>query len=178
MRAMSHPPLWLPQPPALSAAAQCCLTEAGSLTERLQSTGRRFAVRVLRQGPDVCLEDEAPQLGLAAGAPLQAREVALTLDDTPVVFARSVTRLDCAAWQPILDRGSRSLGLTLFGGLPDLQRDPLRYRLIAADHPLFAPAAQLSPHASYPARRCRFLLRQAPLLLCELFLPELENFLR
>ncbi|UGA38885.1 hypothetical protein JOS77_04080 [Chromobacterium haemolyticum] len=40
---MSHPPLWLPQPPALSAAAQSCLTEAGSLTERLQGTGRRFA---------------------------------------------------------------------------------------------------------------------------------------
>ncbi|KMN36335.1 chorismate lyase [Chromobacterium sp. LK1] len=177
MRAMPHHALWRPQPPALPAAVLSCLTEAGSLTERLQATGRRFAVRVLKQQTGPCLADEAPLLSLAAGAPLLAREVALTLDDTPVVFARSVARLDCADWLPILDRGSRSLGLTLFSELPDLRRDPLHYQLIDADHPLFEPAAALSPHQSYPARRCRFLLRQAPLLICELFLPELETLL-
>ena len=65
-------------------------------------------MRVLKQQTGPCLDDEAALLGLAAGAPLLAREVALTLDDTPVVFARSVARLDCADWSPILDRGDRS----------------------------------------------------------------------
>lgn len=179
MRAMLLDTCWAPTPPALSPALLGCLTEPGSLTERLMLCGHDFAVTVLAQGDDRVHDDEATLLGLPAGAPLYARHVALTLDDTPVVVARSVTRPGCPAWQPILDRGSRSLGFTLFGGHAGIVRQPLAYREIDATHPLFALAHAHDPASAnvYPARRSRFLLVNTPLIVCEVFLPALERFL-
>ncbi len=177
MRAMVQDSLWLAEPPALSPALVACLTETGSLTERLMATGRAFAVTVLRQGLAGGHDDESAQLGLPKGAPQYVREVALTLDGVPVVFARSYCRPDCPVWLPVLDRGSRSLGLTLFGGLPQLCREPLHYALLPASHPLCASANLIIPAQTPPARRCRFLLDQAPMVVCEVFLPTLENLL-
>jgi chorismate--pyruvate lyase len=115
---------WLPQPPALPPALLGFVTEPGSLTERLLATGHRFAVQPLSQGSSAAHADEPALLGIAPDQQLYARHVLLTLDEVPVVYARSIARLDCPVWQPILDRGSRSLGFTLFGGLPQLQRAP------------------------------------------------------
>jgi len=176
MRAMILDSHWLPQPPDLAPALLALVTEAGSLTERLMATGHRFGVQVLSQGASKANPDEVALLCLPADSMLYARHVLLTLDDTPVVYARSIARLDCPVWQAILDRGSRSLGLTLFGGLPQLQRGPLRYQQLDTTHPLHQacpnPAGQLA------ARRCCFVLEQAPLVVCELFLPALEDFIR
>ncbi|WP_239690825.1 chorismate--pyruvate lyase family protein [Chromobacterium sphagni] len=168
---------WRCAPPALPAPIRDCLTEPASLSLRLQAGGRRFAVQVLDQGDSRALADEADALGLPAGAPLYARHVLLTLDETPVVYARSATRHNCPAWMPVLLRGSRSLGLTLFGELPQLRREALHYQLLAASHPLAEAAAVARAATEYPARRCRFLLDDAPLLLTELFLPTLKDFL-
>ena len=170
--------LWLSQAPLLPAVTQSRLTQAGSLTARLKRTGVHPAVRILRQGPDAYLEDERSELGLKGDTQLQTREVAPTLNDTPVVFSRSVSRIDCPMWQPILGEVSCSLSLTLFSDLSGLLQESLRYCLITTEHPQFAPAARLSPHTSYPARRCRVMLREAPQMACELFLPALENLLR
>ncbi|MBP4051907.1 chorismate lyase [Chromobacterium violaceum] len=177
MRAMVNDVLWRAAPPALPNSMLDCLTEPASLSLRLQAGGRRFAVSVLSQGEDRVLADEAEALGLPEGQPMYARHVLLTLDDMPVVYARSAARPDCPAWLPVLRRGSRSLGLTLFGELPELDREPLRYGWLADGHPLAAAAARVQPAAGYPARRCRFLLGGSPLLLTELFLPALEDFL-
>ncbi|WP_233201049.1 chorismate--pyruvate lyase family protein [Chromobacterium alticapitis] len=168
---------WRAAPPALPASLLDCLTEPASLSLRLQAGGRRFAVSVLSQGGDIVQTDEAAPLSLPEGAPLYARHVLLTLDEVPVVYARSVVAPSCPAWLPVLERGSRSLGLTLFGELPELAREPLRYALLAPDHPQAAAAAATEQAAAYPARRCRFLLHGAPLLLTELFLPALKDLL-
>ncbi|WP_089085585.1 chorismate--pyruvate lyase family protein [Aquitalea magnusonii] len=176
MRAMIEDSHWLPQPPALAPALLGFVTEQGSLTERLLATGHRFAVQPLYQGAATVHPDEALLLGIPPGSTLYARQVLLTLDDTPVVYARSIARLDCPVWQPILDRGSRSLGFTLFGGLPQLQRAPLHYRQLDSSHPLYpASAAQAD---SLSARRCRFVLDDAPMVVCEVFLPALKDFAR
>ena len=174
MRAMIQDTHWLPQPPDLAPGLLAFVSEAGSLTERLLATGHRFGVQVLSQGASQANPDELALLALPADSLLYARHVLLTLDDTPVVYARSIARLDCPVWQPILDRGSRSLGLTLFGGLPQLQRGPLHYQQLGPAHPLHQ--ACHSTTAQLPARRCRFVLEQAPLVVCELFLPALEDF--
>ncbi|WP_046157353.1 chorismate--pyruvate lyase family protein [Chromobacterium vaccinii] len=177
MRAMVNDALWRAAPPALPDSLLDCLTEPASLSLRLQAGGRRFAVTVLNQGEDRVQADEAEALDLAEGEPAYARHVLLTLDGSPVVFARSAARPDCPAWLPVLRRGSRSLGLTLFGELPELVREPLRYARLADGHPLAAAAGRVQPAAGYPARRCRFQLGGSPLLLTELFLPALEDFL-
>ncbi|AXE28990.1 chorismate lyase [Chromobacterium phragmitis] len=177
MRAMVNEVLWREAPPVLPASILDCLTEPASLSLRLQAGGRRFAVTVLSQGEDRVQADEAEALDLAEGEPVHARHVLLTLDGTPVVYARSAVAPSCPSWLPVLARGSRSLGLTLFGELPALRREPLRYGLLANGHPLAAAAARVEPAASYPARRCRFLLDGSPLLLTELFLPALKDLL-
>lgn len=176
---MMESPNWAATPPALPSAVRDTLCEPGSLTERLIATGHDFAVRVLYQGPGTADADEAALLGLPAGAPLTVRHVALTLDGVDVVAARSACAAGCAVWQPILDRGSRSLGYSLFSGDSPVERDPLHYASLDAAHPLFDLARTLSDTATaYPARRCRFTLHDEALMVSEAFLPALETFLR
>lgn len=139
------------------------------------ATGYPFAVDVLFQGLTEALPDEREALQINASEPVYARHVCLTLDGQPVVIARSTTRQSCARWQPILSRGNRSLGLTLFGGLPGLVRDDLQFATLTPQHPLHALTGSTAPLLS--ARRCRFTLADAPLLVCEVFLPALEDYL-
>ncbi len=166
------PPPWRSGAPHASIALSAALTTPGSLTEYLQASGRLFAVDVLFQGNDTALSDEAALLGNPAAA--YARHVALTLDGQTVVVARSVCRAGCPHWQDRLDRGRRSLGLTLFGEMPALVRSPLAYALLGTGDPRHALAAPLCGDAPLPARRCLFTFEGAPLIVTELFLPALE----
>ena len=170
---------WRPTPLAGPPALAACIARPGSLTDQLIATGHEFAVTVLAQGEAGAHDDEAAPLGLPAGATLYARHVALTLDGVPVVTARTVARPACAVWLPVLNRGRRSLGFTLFGGASDIVQEPLVFRLLGPRHPLFGFCRQHDPAGAetYPARRARFLRADAPLIVCEAFLPALEGFL-
>lgn len=170
---------WSATLPTTSAALAACLRTPGSLTEYLMATGQPFAVQVLQQGIVAAHGDEAAMFQITPDSPLYARHVCLTLAGTPVVVARSVCLPHCPQWSPVLDRGSRSLGLTLFGGLPALQRDALAFARIEAAHPLFDLSRPHDKQASthYMARRCRFELAERSLLVCEVFLPAVEDFL-
>ncbi|MBV8047350.1 MAG: chorismate lyase [Paludibacterium sp.] len=170
---------WALTPPPLSPAMQSCLTDDGSLTERLIATGRDFTVRVLYQGPSVAAPDENGLIGVETGAPVLARHVALLLDGVAVVVARSIARHGCPQWEPVLARGSRSLGLTLFGEDSAIIREPLHYCALSTGHPLFplARGQDLEDAPRYAARRSNFLSHGAALNVCEVFLPVLESFL-
>lgn len=155
-----------------------CLTEPGSLTQRLMASGRDFAVRPLMFGPDEARADEAAFLGTAPDAAVTARHVALELDGTPVVVARSICRAGCPVWAPILDRGGRSLGLTLFSASRPIGRSGIEFALADAGQHLHALAEVIvGPLGPCPARRCRFELDGAPLVVHEIFLPALEDSL-
>ncbi|MFC3533497.1 chorismate--pyruvate lyase family protein [Vogesella facilis] len=174
---MTTHPLWtdtLPLPPGALAA---CIGTQGSLTEYLMASGQPFVVQVLAQGEDSALPDEQTLLQLNAQATVYARQVCLTLAGEPVVVARSITRQDCQVWRPILERGARSLGFTLFGGLPALQRDALQFAAVQTPHGLHTLAATHTTAATLLARRCRFQLQDSPLLVSEVFLPALEKYL-
>lgn len=170
---------WSRQAPVADTPLARCIVDDGSLTACLMATGRAFAVRVLNQGEGPAHPDEADCLDILPGTLLYAREVALLLDDIPVVVARSIARADCRQWLPVLQRGSRSLGLTLFGHDSRIIRAPIRYREIDASHPLFALAHGVDPTAAarYPARRSNFLQEHAALNVCEIFLPALKDLL-
>ncbi|MXR37773.1 chorismate lyase [Rhodobacteraceae bacterium CH30] len=175
MRTMLTDFMWQEHPPATTPAIAACLSEPGSLTERLLASGRRFDVQVLFQSDNTALDQEAVLLGIAPHAVLHARHVLLLLDGIPVVMARSVCRSACPQWSALLDRGSRSLGLTLFGGLPQLVRGPLRFNTLQQPDALHALVQAHSQAEQLPARRCLFTLHDAPLLVSEIFLPELES---
>jgi len=171
---------WETTPPPLSPELSGWLTDMGSLTMRLEATGHRFSVSVLQQGSSRVEPDEAGLLGLDSGARIYARHVALQLDGIAVVVARSITHIDHTDWIAILERGKRSLGLTLFGNDNGIIRDDMLYQDISAGHPLFALAVQQvshSTHLHFPARRSNFVLNGAALNVCEIFLPALEDFL-
>ena len=87
-----------------------------SLTARLVTAGKgqRFRVQVLRQGVGYPSVDEARALGLPLRRYAWLREVALCLDDTPWVVARSVAPLNQLHGHRLERLGERSLGSWLF----------------------------------------------------------------
>jgi chorismate--pyruvate lyase len=153
------------------------MQEPGSLTDRLIKTQRVFDVTVLRLGEDLAAADEAARLGIEVGVAIIVRHVALTLDGQRVVMARSFCRRACPVWLPILDRGSRSLGSTLFSDDTPRERGRLEYSMIGGRHPLFTLGQHGEAASVYAARRCRFEMRGAPMVVSEVFLPRLERAL-
>ena len=170
---------WQPLPPAVPYSLVSWLTDTGSLTERLVRTGHAFSVEVLHQGLTPAQDDEADLIGVAPGEPVYTRHVALLLDGARVVAARSITQREATPWLDVLERGNRSLGLTLFGENSNIIREAMLYRELLPGHPLFTLAGELDPTRSsrYPARRSNFRLDGQALNVCEIFLPALEAFL-
>ena len=152
------------------------LRDEGSLTRRIQQRCENFAVRPMRSGLARVAYNEAALLGFPFDRYAFSREVFLYADGRPVVFAHST----CArahlrgAWQTMLGLGNRSLGTLLFTH-PLVERHPLRYKALQSHHPLYksATAALDSKPDRLWARRSLFYLHDAPLLVTEVFLPEI-----
>lgn len=152
------------------------LRDEGSLTRRIQQRCDVFTVRPLRSGLARVAYDEAALLGFAHDRYAFSREVFLYADGKPVVFAHST----CAhghlrgAWQAMSGLGNRSLGTLLFTH-PLVERQPLHYKVLHSHHPLYRSAAVVLGDAPGRlwARRSLFYLHAAPLLVTEVFLPEI-----
>ncbi len=168
---------WLAHPYSLPRLLRSWLSDRGSLTQRLKSRCASFRVVPLATGLTRPNPDEYALLGLAPGARAYVREVMLLCDGVPVVFAHSVLPHDSlrGGWNGITRLGSRSLGEALFSD-HRIERQPLAYRNVRNNHPLFrAIAAQQTLAASSLwARRSVFRLNHHPLLVTEVFLPAID----
>jgi len=162
--------------PELPCAYAPWMHDHGSLTRRIQQRCSHFAVAPLRHGLARIAYDESGVLQLPARQHAYSREVYLHADGQPVVFAHST----CApqhlrgAWQAMSGLGNHSLGSLLFTH-PLVQRQALHYRALHPHHPLYQRAAAVlarRPALLY-ARRSLFTLHGAPLLVTEVFLPEI-----
>jgi chorismate--pyruvate lyase len=104
------------------------------------------------------------------------REVVLSCGATPLVFAHTVVKPRdlCGPWRSVARLGSRPLGAALFAD-PRIERFPLRQRKIGRHHELYrrASAALHVNAASLWARRSLFRLHDSPILVTEVFLPEI-----
>lgn len=102
--------------PAMSPSWWPWVASTDSLTARLITAGgdKAFRVRLLRQGVGWPCQDEAQALGMGAKRYAWLREVALCLDETPWVVARSVAPLAQLKGQQLDCLGERSLGSWLF----------------------------------------------------------------
>ena len=155
------------------AAALAWLTEPGLLTERLRACCDG------RPGLTVVSEREAP-LAAAESALLQApgtaafvREIELTCDGRPWVFAQSLIPLATLArhdWLSAL--GGAALGERL-AAVPDLKRGPLEFARLTPGIALFHRALRetVAPPAELWARRSWFAIDGNRLLVQEVFLP-------
>jgi len=152
------------------------LRDHGSLTQRIQQRCIRFTVRSICSGLARIALDESALLGVAPQHLAYTREVFLYADDQPVVFAHSA----CAhrhlrgAWSAVHSLGNRPLGALLFAH-PLVERKPLHYKALCSTHPLYQRAATVlnDPPDRLWARRSLFTLHGAPLLVTEVFLPEI-----
>lgn len=146
------------------------LNEAGSLTARLQGTGHTFSLQLLLQRdtelPEFLQQRWQTRRGLV-------REVLLLLDQQPCIYAQSfLPDHTVAALQPLADLGTMPLGHYIFTQ-PDLQRS-------AIELAMFADGLQLRSVGTLPqlwGRRSYFTLSQHELLVQELYLPALAEFI-
>jgi chorismate--pyruvate lyase len=154
------------------------LHDRGSLTQRIQQRCDRFAVSPVRSGLARIAYDEATLLDIAPHQLAYSREVFLHADGKPVVFAHSTTACEHlrGAWKAMNGLGNRSLGSLLFTH-PLVMRQPLHFKPLRAHHPLYRSASQMgvAPGTLW-ARRSLFTLHGAPLLVTEVFLPEILKF--
>lgn len=171
---------WHPSLPhsVLTATQRCWLRDQGSLTARIRARSQQFAVQVLRQQwlkPDT---DEQMALGVSSRHWVWGREVLLVADGIPRIFAHSLLARDHArgAWRLFARMGNRSLGSALFAD-PCIIRQPLSFRRLDHRHPLYHVALQSArlDARNTPclwARRSLFIRHGQPLMVCEVFLPE------
>lgn len=149
------------------------LRDRGSLTHRLRACGR-FAVEPLGQSLCAPRADEARMLGLAPRRWAWIRQVLLTLDGTPVVYARSVLPLTSlkGANRRLAQMRRQALGMELF-------RPPAAHRAavwMARVPPRVLPTAvDVDVDVDEPiwGRQSLFYKRDHPLLVAEFFLPAL-----
>jgi len=167
---------WLNFIPGLETGYASWMHDHGSLTRRIQLNCYQFHVRNIFNGLSKANEDEVTLLKLPRQQHIYTRDVFLHADGKPVVFAHSVVAAQHlrGAWHTLQHLGSRSLGTLLFTH-PLVQRAPLRYRSLKAGHPLYQQAIQTLdiPPAQLWARRSMFTLHGAPLLVTEVFLPDI-----
>jgi len=150
------------------------LRDHGSLTQRIQQRCQHFTVQPVNSGLVNIAFDESALLDIAPHRLAYSREVLLCADDQPVVFAHST----CAprhlrgAWAAVAHLGNKPLGALLFSH-PLIERRPLHYKLLRANHALYQHASGMFNNAPAQlwARRSLFILHGAPLLVTEVFLP-------
>ena len=173
------PPRWQGQRPAHGLPAELArwLFDPGSLTRRLrQCCPNQFRVRVLWQGWSRPSRDEARALRLRLDAWAWTREVHLLCGDQAWVFARTLipTATLRGRGRRLTQLGGRPLGEVLFTD-PGVRRGPVEIARIVAGQRLhqraFAGFAE-SPEALW-GRRSLFHRDDQPLLVCEIFLPDL-----
>jgi chorismate--pyruvate lyase len=162
--------------PAVAGRYREWLTDRGSLTARIAARCPGVRVKVTFQGlrrPD---RDERFLFADRGRSRVLVREVLLCCRATPVVFAHTVVKpRDLSGpWRGVARLGTRPLGAALFAD-PRIERFPLHQRKIGRHHELHrrVRAALQVDTAWLWARRSLFRVHDSPILVTEVFLPEI-----
>jgi len=171
---------WHPAPLTISPQVRGWLQNSGSLTRHIQQRCNNFRVEPVFQSLATACNDELAVLKLRPRELAHVREVYLYCGKVPVVFAHSVVARKNlqGAWHGMSKLGNKSLGTVLFTN-PAIKRTPLRFRKLNLTHPLFYRACknmQVAPDKLW-ARRSLFTLDGQPILVTEVFLPAILEFI-
>ncbi len=155
------------------------LLDRGSLTSRLvKASGGEFRVRLLRQGWGRPLYSESQLLHMRRAEAALVREVELLGHGVPWVFARTLIPASSlgGAARRLANLGSKPLGAVLFSD-PSMRRGPIQVARLQPRHPLFVAATNSLKQkpAELWGRRTLFYLAGKPLLVNEIFLPEIPR---
>lgn len=155
------------------------IEDPGSLTERMRKVcGSDFRLELLRQQHARPLKSEVLALALPSRRYALVREVLLCRRGTPWIFARSVLPLPTlrGANRRIARLGVRPLGDVLFSS-SDLYRGEIKISPLDVHPSLFgicANALGREPAGSW-LRQSLFRINKEPLLVSEVFLPEINT---
>ncbi|NIR60171.1 MAG: chorismate lyase [Gammaproteobacteria bacterium] len=158
-------------------AALRWLLDPASLTRRVErACGEGFRIELLHQAWTRPLPSEAQLLRLRAGGYALCREVHLRCRSRPWVFARTVIppRTVGGPGRRLAHLGERSLGALLFADVT-LERGEVAIARLRPGEWLYerATAALGPPPAEVWGRRSVFRLKRRPLLVTEVFLPDI-----
>lgn len=160
--------------PAAPPAAAAWLAETGLLTERLRACcGGRTGLTVISLAEAPLASDDAAVLRASNKAAF-VREIELTCDGRPWVFAQTLVPQATLARQGWLSSlGGAALGERL-ASVPGIERGPLEFTRLAPADGLYRRALRdrRDPPASLWARRSWFAIEGDRILVQEVFLPE------
>jgi chorismate--pyruvate lyase len=162
--------------PAAPPAAAAWLAEPGLLTERLRACcGGQPGLSVISEAEAPLASADAAAL-LASGSAAFVREIELTCDGRPWVFAQTLVPLATLArhgWLSSLGRAA--LGERL-AAVPGIVRGPLEFARLGAGDRLYQRALRdrRDPPEALWARRSWFAIAGDRLLVQEVFLPEAQ----
>ncbi len=153
------------------------LCEGRSLTRRLKRyCTEPFSLEVISQGWERPLEDERRALQLRLGRLALVRQVRLLCGKRPLIFARSVIPILTlrGASQRLSRLGSRPLADLLFTD-QKVRRGDMEFTLIRPGSTLHGLTSQALgiQAAEFWGRRSLFRFKHKPLLVSEMFSPEL-----
>ncbi len=173
-RRIANEPRWRPveryTSATLAADVRVWLTDNGSLTGQLVASGQgEFRVQRLYQGWEVPLPSERRLLDLPPRQLALVREVALWLDSSAVVFARSIFPISSlvGSLAHLRRLHNTSLGAILFKH-PGMHRSPFELARMAGNSDYLPPGLQQSGPAW--GRRSRFQIGGKKLMVSEVFL--------
>ncbi|WP_319380639.1 chorismate lyase [Thiomicrorhabdus sp.] len=153
------------------------LTTPTSLTARMRTFCPGLEVEILSETFEVPLFSELARLGMPPDEEAWVRCVLLKCGQGPWVYARTVIpHLDTLnPWHDLKQLGTQPLGEVLFN-LPNIERTPFEFSKDTLGH--WPHLNRLVNNTGWGkqsgyARRSVFLHQKAPLLLTEVFLPNL-----
>jgi chorismate--pyruvate lyase len=174
-------PVWRPKRQLINFNLEPSLADwlfdPASLTERItQACDGRFSVRVLRQGWGAPMLNEARRLKMRRTGYALIREVHLLCNNQPWVFARTVIppRTLRGKQRRLAHLGQKPLGALLFAD-KSMQRTEMEIACIRPGQRLYELANSHQMQQGQPiwGRRSVFFLSHHPLLVSEIFLPEI-----
>jgi len=163
---------------------QYWLTDRDSLTKRLVSAcvqnNKQFSVDVISESWQKPLRSEAKNLQINPENYCFVRQVHLYCGDTPWVYARTIIPPATlhGELQKLTNLGSQPLGAVLFAN-KHIKRLPIQISKISPFQDIFTTATSRSLYKKKQeiwGRRSVFKISNSPLLVSEIFLPELNHF--
>ena len=161
---------------------QSWLSDTGSLTQKIeQAIGQKLEVLVLRDCRQNLNSDESRYFHLQTKR-CRIREVVLCSNGIPLVMARSVipTLSSGGSNQAVLRLGTKPLGAVLFSKTRKRSKKKSLREIARVNKrsSLWQQCYQKYQELPSPlwARRTLYTLKGRPLLVCEIFLPELLNY--
>jgi chorismate--pyruvate lyase len=161
---------------------QSWLSDTGSLTQKIeQAIGQKLEVLVLRDCRQNLNSDESRYFHLQTKR-CRIREVLLCSNGIPLVMARSVipTLSSGGSNQAVLRLGTKPLGAVLFSKTRKRSKKKSLREIARVNKrsSLWQQCYQKYQELPSPlwARRTLYTLKGRPLLVCEIFLPELLNY--